>query len=95
MSVEVEKIQQVTRPLHALIPGWVELQAMGFQTFYGFLNAADIAGVPMLRLDTPRSKDPEDGMETRLFAPGAIYCIVPVSHEHVIDALWPTDVEPF
>lgn len=60
--------------------GWALLELMGHRRLAGKLSAANVSGVPLLRIDVfPGAADAAE--MTQFYAGGAIYCVTPVSEK--------------
>jgi hypothetical protein len=58
--------------------GWAIIEFMGHVRIAGYVKPEEHYGAPMIRVDTPGEGDKTS---TQLYAPGALYCITPVSEE--------------
>ena len=67
---------------------WIILELMGHRKNAGRLTERTIGGKGFLQIDIPH----EDGMQTQLYSPDAVYCITPVS-EAIARAAAPRFVE--
>lgn len=63
---------------------WVILELMGHQKIAGHLREVTIGGAPFLRVDVP-DKDGKPRF-SRMYSPGAVYAINPVSKQIAIGA---------
>lgn len=66
-------------PSPAKFDEWCLVELMGHQRIVGKVSEATIAGGAFLRVDVPKF-DGEPAF-TRFYAPGAVYCISPVSEQ--------------
>jgi hypothetical protein len=56
--------------------GWAILELMGHRRLAGYVQAQEIAGAGMLRIDVPGDDGP---IATQFYAPAAVYCITPTT----------------
>jgi hypothetical protein len=56
--------------------GWAILELMGHRRLAGYVQAQEIAGAGMLRIDVPGDDGP---VATQFYSPAAVYCITPTT----------------
>jgi hypothetical protein len=56
--------------------GWAILELMGHRRLAGYVQAQEIAGAGMLRIDVPGEDGP---IATQFYSPAAVYCITPTT----------------
>jgi hypothetical protein len=56
--------------------GWAILELMGHRKLGGYVREQNVAGAGFLRVDVPGK---EGNVATQFYAPGALYCLTPVS----------------
>ena len=59
--------------------GWAILELMGHRKLGGYVREQNVAGAGFVRIDVPRSDGKDGDAATQFYAPGAIYCITPVT----------------
>jgi hypothetical protein len=58
--------------------GWAILELMGHRKLGGYVREQNVAGAGFIRIDVPGK---EGNVATQFYAPGALYCLTPVSEE--------------
>ncbi len=58
--------------------GWAILELMGHRKLGGYVREQNVAGAGFIRIDVPG----KDGtVATQFYAPGALYCLTPVTED--------------
>ncbi len=58
--------------------GWAILELMGHRKLGGYVREQNVAGAGFIRIDVP-GKD--GNVATQFYAPGALYCLTPVTED--------------
>ena len=72
---------------------WCIVELFGHQKIAGFVTEAELGGKSFIRVDVPEVKEGIKGF-TRLYGPGAIYCINPVTEQIAREAVKRIDTRP-
>ena len=71
-----------TNPTTETLDIWALVELMGHQKIAGRVTEKTLAGAPFLQVDVPDGEGKP--AYTRLYAPGAIYCINPIAQQIAI-----------
>ena len=66
---------------------WCIVELFGHQRMAGFVTEATIGGCALLRVDVPKTDNPEETSFTRYLGNGAIYALNPTTKEQVLAAV--------